>query len=432
MNPIKILLILQADITALQYHRQIVPHQRLMKTHPDEVRVTEIRGKRNEHGQTSEGTIDFISDDQLQDFDVVVYLRQISFSDGKVDSTLERLRRLNCKVILDIDDYWHLPSKHPLYNKYKNLNVAKETIDSLKAVDAVITTTKHFRDILLEFNENVTVLPNCISPDDKQFTPRDIQNERVRIGWIGGVHHTADIEMIRHLFSSRLLRDIDIKDKYQFCLGGFNYQRLPENVIQDLVSKGCNLHTLKNGRYDEIVIELQKNKLNLIDQPYIEIERIMTNEYRSTDINYFMYLMHMTTVGEHISHDKSYRRLHAKDIHHYGELYNEVDVCLAPLVANKFNHCKSELKLVEAGWMSKPIIVSDAPQYTDWIEDGVNGFIVKESNNMKWFTSVRKLILDKSLREDMGAALNDTVKKHFDIDKHNLTRLDLYKSLCRK
>lgn len=432
MNPISILLILQADITALQYHRQIIPHQRLLKTHPDEVKITEIRGKKLEDGNTSEGTIDFISDDTLQSFDIVVYLRQISFSDGNVDRTIERLHRLGCKVILDIDDYWHLPKGHPLYPKYQNLNVAKETIASLQAVDAVTTTTRHFKTILDEFNRSVTVLPNCISPDDGQFTPREITNQRTRIGWIGGVHHKEDLEMIRHLFSSRLLKDIDVKDKYQFCLGGFNYQRMPEQVIQDLVNKGCNLHTLRNGRYDEIAIELQKNKLNLIDQPYIEIERIMTNEYRSVDINYFMYLMHMTPVGEHISHDKPYRRLHAKGVQAYGELYNEVDVCLAPLVANKFNHCKSELKIVEAGWMSKPVIVSDAPQYVDYIQDGVNGFIVKETNNMKWFTSVRKLILDRSLREKMGAALNETIKKHFDIDKHNLTRLQLYKSLCRK
>lgn len=432
MTPISILLILQADITALQYHRQIIPHRRLLKTHPDEVKVTEIRGKRNDHGETSEGSIDFVSDDVLQSFDIVIYLRQISFSDGNTDRTIQRLNRLGCKVILDIDDYWELPKAHPLYPKYQTLNVDRETIASLQLVDAVTTTTRHFKSILDQYNKSVTVLPNCISPDDQQFIPRTIDNARTRIGWIGGVHHTADIKMIAHFFSSRLWRAIEIKDKYQFCLGGFNYQPMPEPVVKELHSRGCNLYTLKNGRYDEVVSELNRKGFRISDQPYIEIEKIMTSEYKAVDINYLEYLMRMTQVGEHISFDKSYRRLFAKDINHYGELYNEVDVCIAPLVANTFNHCKSELKIVEAGWMGKPVIVSDAPQYTDWIEDGVNGFIVKESNNMKWFTSARKLILDRSLREKMGAALNDTIKKHFDIDKHNLKRLELYRSLCRK
>ena len=43
----------------------------------------------------------------------------------------------------------------------------------------------------------------------------------------------------------------------------------------------------------------------------------------------------------------------------YSELYDHYDVFIAPLADTKFNKHKSELKMIEAGFKHKPIIVSD-------------------------------------------------------------------------
>ena len=133
---------------------------------------------------------------------------------------------------------------------------------------------------------------------------------------------------------------------------------------------------------------------------------------------------------EHISFDKPYRRLWGRDIQTYGELYNEIDVAIVPLKENNFNACKSELKIVEAGWMKKAVICSRVSPYQQWIKHGVNGILVNPSrNNIDWFVAIRRMALNPNMAEDMGAALHETIKENFDIDKHNRTRADLYKSL---
>jgi glycosyltransferase involved in cell wall biosynthesis len=166
---------------------------------------------------------------------------------------------------------------------------------------------------------------------------------------------------------------------------------------------------------------------------YDSIEKDMTcnyYEFRGSNSTYLDYLFTFTPTMEHISYDKSYRRLYAKDVFNYGDLYNEVDVCLVPLISNEFNRCKSELKIVEAGYMGKAVIVSDTEPYTSWIKHGVNGLKVKDSrNNIDWYVNMRKLILEPNLRKDLAAGLKETITEFFDMDTHNEVRAELYKSL---
>jgi glycosyltransferase involved in cell wall biosynthesis len=51
------------------------------------------------------------------------------------------------------------------------------------------------------------------------------------------------------------------------------------------------------------------------------------------------------------------------------------EVCLAPLVMNAFNACKSELKFFEAGIVGCPVLATPTPAYRDAITDGVDGFL---------------------------------------------------------
>ena len=385
-SPIKILLVVQPNTTALQYHRQYVPHERLKKTHGNEFSAV------ISHGNGEEASIDNIADEQLREFQMVYYLRQVSFIKEKIDPTLERIKKLGLKVILDIDDYWHLPTDHHWYDKYKEKNVAKSTIDTIKKVDWVITTTNYFADKIKKYNKNVTVIPNCISPDAKQFERRSIESGRMRFGWIGGVFHRPDIDEMEESF--KLLngsRAKEIKDDFQVSVGGFS----------------CNYE-------------------------YKEIEKTFTANYsfRNTDATYYNYLQQCTPTMEHIAFDKYYRRLWGRDIYSYGELYNEIDVAIVPLKDSTFNRCKSELKIVEAGWMKKAVVCSMVTPYQEWIKHEKNGLLVNPSrNNIDWFLAIRRLTMNPSLVEDMGEALHETITKNFDLDTHNKTRAELYKSL---
>ena len=384
----KILIMVQYNITGLQYHRQVVPHERLTKTHPDEFEFFYLRPDSN----NDETNVDWMTDEQLKEYSAVVFLRQISFNLAKAQERIDRLKYLGIKIFMDIDDIWELPKSHFWYSSYIKNNVQASVTSSLKQVDYVTTTTSTFTRKINEYNPNTTVLPNCISPDANQFKEREIKNNRMRFGWIGGVFHKEDIKImsdgIKRLYDAK-----ELKDKWQLCLGG--YGNNPE---------------------------------------YNEIERVLSNNYyfKESDVTYYEYLMQQTQLCEHISYDKCYRRLYGREINSYGELYNEIDVALIPLQDNKFNNCKSELKIVEAGWMKKAVIVSCVTPYKEWIKDGVNGLIVKPArNNIDWFNAIHKLINNPNMVEDLAGRLHETIIKNFDLDTHNLKRVELYKQLIK-
>ena len=84
----KILLIVTGD-TGLQYHRQIVPHKVLHRLTGTEVRIVH--------------NFDAVSDIELQYFDIVQFIRQISIT-GRTKEIIDRCHANGCKVVFDIDD----------------------------------------------------------------------------------------------------------------------------------------------------------------------------------------------------------------------------------------------------------------------------------------------------------------------------------------
>lgn len=386
---------MEGRTTAVSYYRQIVPHEALCRTDTN-FECCKFLGEHNTTtGISYLPEIDRMTDDELRQFQIVSFLRTISLKDSPTSTKdkIQRIQKLGIKVVFDIDDFWDLPKSHYYYQRNIDTEAEKNTLEAIHYADWVTTTTDHFASLIAPYNENVTVIPNCIDSADQQFTIRNIESQRVRFGWIGGVFHKADIESIRNTFTllGDWTRNKDIKDKYQLCLGGF----------------GAN-------------------------QEYIDIEKFMTNDYKNLSKDYVEYLQQTTPLAEHISYDKPYRRLWGTDIWNYGDLYNQIDVALAPLVNEPFNNCKSELKLIEAGTMKKCIIASDCLPYNKIIEHGVNGLLVKPTRNpIDWFVNIRRLTTEKNMREDMAERLSETVKEIFDLKEHTETRKQLYKHLAQ-
>ena len=112
----------------------------------------------------------------------------------------------------------------------------------------------------------------------------------------------------------------------------------------------------------------------------------------------------------------------------YGEVYKHFDIVLAPLQDTKFNNCKSELKIVEASAYKKPIICSAVYPY---LYHTANDGVLFVSRN-EWKSAIQKLVdVGHSVRQSMGLANYDYCQKHHNLELHNLTRLQLYKSLCK-
>jgi len=376
----KILLITSPNITGLNYHRQLAPF-RAMDLEYEERPVFNIEWE----------------DSFLTQFDCVSFLRQIDL-DGNTPNIIKRLKKLGIKIHFDIDDLWELPSTHPLYKSYKNNNLPEQIEEAIKGSDLVTTSTIYLAAYISELNENVEILPNAINPDEEQWKITEIDNDRLRLGYIAVDHHLDELEIL-YPNIKKLWKCKDIYNKWQLCPAGFN-----------------------------IVNRDGKQMMNVY---YNHVEKIFTNNYRFIkDKEYKEYLRLNNPQDNEQTFDREYRRLWGLDTFNYAKLYDLIDVSLAPLKENKFSRCKSELKVIEAGFKKKAIIVSNVKPYT-LVANKDNSVLVNSTrNHIDWFISMRRLIKEPNLREDIAEQLHEDVKDIYHIDTVNKVRKQLLIKLC--
>lgn len=190
------------QLNGLSYHRLIVPYSKVSDLKDFQCDVYAEPEK--------------LSDEFLSTFSAIIYQREM-LTDGKSPELIKRYKDLGLKVIFDIDDYWHLPPTHHLYNLYKQVGIPQQTEEILKLVDLVTTTTKHLASVIQKFNPNVEVLPNCLDTNEKQWQSNKIESDKIRFGYIAGVHHLQDIKILEKPIIKAVREDLNAK----FVLAGY-------------------------------------------------------------------------------------------------------------------------------------------------------------------------------------------------------------------
>ena len=105
--------------------------------------------------------------------------------------------------------------------------------------------------------------------------------------------------------------------------------------------------------------------------------------------------------------------LKPKGIFEYGSYYKRIDVSLAPLAMNKFNRCKSDLKVTEAAMTKTAIIASNVENYNGSIIHGETGLLCSTKN--EWISAIESMT--KPLAKKFGINLYESLK---DDPNHNL------------
>lgn len=110
------------------------------------------------------------------------------------------------------------------------------------------------------------------------------------------------------------------------------------------------------------------------------------------------------------------------------ENISTVDINLIPLeTENPFCEAKSELKFFEAGILGVPSVAVENETYREAIDDGVDGFLA--GNEEDWFLKLEKLILDESLRRNMGKeAREKSMREYTTKNSHNGKYYDYLRS----
>jgi len=370
---INILVVTHQQNTGLNYHRQLIPHSHLDREYPNEYRCDITYN------------ITTFSEQELSSYSIVTFLRIVDYKGNTVE-IINRCKRAGCKVIIDIDDYWILHKDHELKDEYIKHNYAAQALDGLRNADYVTTTTEIFATKIREINKNVVVLPNSIDTTEPQFEQVDYYSDRMRFGWVGGLYHIQDVRLMYEGICELWKTD---NTKFQLCLGGYsdNYQ-------------------------------------------YHFLEKIFTDNYKNLNDNkYLKYLKLNKQEGNEAGDTQPYKRLWGSDVWNYAKLYNEIDIALIPLNVNGFNQYKSQLKIIEAGWFKKSVIVSNVPPYSIDCTKNNSMLINPSKRNEGWGVAMKSLVLNPNKANDQKEKLHELVKEKYIMDVVNKDRHEFYQSI---
>ena len=182
---IKVAIVTQS-ISAVAYHRLIVPLAKMSKDYG--IEVTCLMNKEDDFLQNLEGVTH------------VIYNRNISAL-MKPEETIMILKSKGIKVICDIDDYWILPKYHSMKHYYTKTKMDKCVVANIKLADQIWTTTKALADKIMPYNKNVEVVKNAIDPLEKQFAYEDLSIDFDTFFYSGGSTHVHDLKLLGDTFN---------------------------------------------------------------------------------------------------------------------------------------------------------------------------------------------------------------------------------------
>jgi hypothetical protein len=108
----------------------------------------------------------------------------------------------------------------------------------------------------------------------------------------------------------------------------------------------------------------------------------------------------------------------------YMGAYTDSDISIIPLVDNKFNAMKSNLKVLETAAKKNPAVVSY-----------VNPYLYMPVHYVKsqkdWYKHIKDLVNDEQMRKESGEKLFEFCKKNYNFGEINLDRKYIYSKLCQ-
>ena len=278
-------------------------------------------------------------------------------NDGRSLKAAKILRGQGKKIVMDNDDTYKGFDVTLLGKMYPKID---QSIDEFgRFADLITCSTGILREEYLKLNPNVKVLKNCVDPEDWPDVDDIERNEgKVRIGLVGSVGLLSDME--------------DFTD---------------------------TLNKLKERKDVEIVVFALPPRDSTTIQ---HIQRVYEKEYKFWD-----------DLGVE-RHDF----VHHKD---YMATLNslKLDILLIPRKDDYFNHCKSNLKFLEASMLEIPVIAQG-------FEDGKSPYQVNPEDakymdiviDNDWMRFIDQLIISKEYRRDRGAKARKYVINEYSIEKN--------------
>ncbi|MFW6219957.1 MAG: glycosyltransferase [bacterium] len=444
------------DQAGVQYFRSQTPAMELEKMYGEDFHV--------EFNQQ----IDFNDPEvieYLKSFHIIHYHRQLHPNVNEMMKIAKILKENGTTLIMDVDDYWYLHKKHPLYSMSIEKQMHVSIIQNLKIADYVTTTTELFAEKIKEVTgkDNVIVLYNSIDPDImKQFRDKWKPNDegKVRIIYAAGSSHAADVEQLRSVMNV-LYNDPELKDKFKVILAGWDtagttteikfnqdfgnelqvlglWNQQVVNIINKTKGDVDAIPNLPNNLKDKYrgkVFETNQREIKSEESIYLRYEEILTDNHNIIkDKDYLEWLMNFERDVNYPGEEGNFGRRWTQKANVYAKVLDEADIVIAPLEDNEFNRCKSSLKQIECWTRKLPVVCSDIPPYNVDGKHMENCVLIPNKKNAHkyWKKYLKQLILDEDLRKKLGEQLYEDFKDKYHLKTVTKKRAEFYKEVVSK
>ena len=194
--------------------------------------------------------------------DVIVLQRDFPSAIEFYEEILAQARQKQIPVILDLDDLlFVLPEDHPDRLKHIFTGTLLPTFQAMLEVDGVTVTTRPLLDFVRGYNNNAMLLPNYL--DDHLWQLRlpvrkTSANEKLRIGYMGGLSHQPDLALLIPVFRNLLRR---FPDRLEFHFWG------AEPPSEFSTNPGVHWHTEVTWNYPDFAAYFQTQSADIFVAP---------------------------------------------------------------------------------------------------------------------------------------------------------------------
>jgi len=280
--------------------------------------------------------------------------------------TMRKFKKMGKRVVYETDDdLWGVNPDNP--SVAVSTEKRRQYEHLMGECDAITTTTEYLAKKLRKFNKNVFVCPNAIDYSllqikGKEKMPKDI----IRIGYTGAASHWGDLGLI-----TEVLLEIQKKHNVEFVLQGMCGQPLEAEIWQ----------------YEQVL------EHGLRPEKKLYLERAIKWYKDMKNVNFFHVPFYPPVMFPTLLASLN------------------IDIGIAPLQDNEFNHSKSCVKFYEYAATGAATLTSKVLPYTKEV-----GYCAK--NNVKdWVAKLERLVVDKKFREKLRDKQAKWVKENRDIHK---------------
>jgi len=365
-------LVAAANKGGCSYYRAWCPFEKLEELYPN---VIECRYTQNPLGIDLEKQTEDEEKEDMKWCDVFFTQNLHNFGGPATVRALGVAREMGKYVWYDTDDLLtDIYDDHRLKATYTQHQLEDLTKHLYFSSDLVTVTQVKFAERIMPYCDGtLAVIKNAIDYNLPCWNQPKIEARKglTRVGWVGGIHHEADVKE----FTS-VPKFVNQRIGAQKVFWGF-YGRPPvdpngkDNWQQDVWDN-----------YEKTLLKGMKDK------------------------NYQIY-------GALPSSD-------------YGVFYTNIDLSIAPLQNNAFNDSKSDIKVAECGRYGVPLIASNIGCYADTIVNGETGFLLPpDATQSDWTKVLSKVLKDPKWVREMGENLKTVTDELFDINNVVHQRLDV-------